>query len=297
MPEPISAGIAAVSSIGSAVVQGKASSKANRRQQQAADASIAEQRRQFDQLQQLLNPYVQAGTPALQGLMGIAGLGSAASPGKVDYGAYVQGNPDLMAEFRRVGGQFGNDPAAFGEFHYNTYGKNEGRDLSPFTTGATGATDGAAAQAAAYRQIEMSPGFQAMARQGEEAILQNASATGGLRGGNTQGALARFRPALLDQFIERQFGRLGGIAAIGQNAAAGVGNAGTQLGQNVGNTLIGKGQASAANAGAQGQIFGNLIGQLGGMGANAFGGGMIRGPSASLLPSVGNAFASNPGIF
>ena len=303
MPEPISAGIAAVSSIGSAVVQSKASSKANRRQQQAANQSIAEQRRQFEAVQKLLNPYVQSGTPALQGLMGIAGLGS---QGLVDYGAYVQGNPDLMAEFQRVGGQFGNDPAAFGEYHYNTFGKNEGRDLSPFTTGAT---DGAGAQDAAFRQIEQSPGFQAMARQGEEAIMQNASATGGLRGGNTQGALARFRPALLDQFIERQFGRLSGIASAGQNAAVGVGQAGMQTGQNIGNTMIGAGQASAANAGAQGQIFGSLFSQLGGMGAYTFGGpktqefmfprapnvGML--PSGGIIPNTGGGFNATLGRF
>jgi hypothetical protein len=70
---------------------------------------------------------------------------------------------------------------------------------------------GAEAQQAYVAEQEQSPIYQALARQQEEAILQNASATGGLRGGNVQGALAQFRPALLNQFLEQQYGKLGGM--------------------------------------------------------------------------------------
>lgn len=101
--------------------------------------------------------------------------------------------------------------------------------------------------------IEGSPIFQSVARQGEEAILQSSSATGGLRGGNVQGALAQFRPQLLNQFIDKEYGRLAGLTSIGQNAAAGVGN----VGQNVANQVTGlygqQGQAAATGALAQGQ--------------------------------------------
>ena len=48
--------------------------------------------------------------------------------------------------------------------------------------------------------IESSPLFASLQQQGENAILQNASATGGLRGGNTQAALAQFRPQMLNQW-------------------------------------------------------------------------------------------------
>ena len=58
---------------------------------------------------------------------------------------------------------------------------------------------GPEAQKAAIAQLEQSPQFQAMVQQGETGILQNASATGGLRGGNTQAALAQFRPQMLDR--------------------------------------------------------------------------------------------------
>ena len=107
---------------------------------------------------------------------------------------------------------------------------------------------GPEAQQAYVSQQEQSPIFQALAGQGEEAILQNASATGGLRGGNVQGALAQFRPALLNQFLEQQYGRLGGMTALGQQSAAGVGTSGMQSAGSIADLLA---QGGAAKAGAK----------------------------------------------
>jgi len=78
---------------------------------------------------------------------------------------------------------------------------------------------GPEAQRAAYAMIENSPAFRAQMQMGEEAILQNAAATGGLRGGNTQAALAQFRPQLLDQLIQQQLGGLSGLSGQGLGAA------------------------------------------------------------------------------
>lgn len=107
--------------------------------------------------------------------------------------------------------------------------------------------NGNAAQAAAIEALKSSPQFTALQAQGENSILQNASATGGLRGGNTQAALAQFSPALLAATINDQYGKLGGLTSIGQNAAAMTGNAGMQTGNNITNLL---GQVGSANAGA-----------------------------------------------
>jgi len=95
---------------------------------------------------------------------------------------------------------------------------------------------------------EQSPIFQSLARQQEEAILQNASATGGLRGGNVQGALAQFRPQLLNQFLEQQYGRLGGMTSLGQQSAVGVGTAGMNSAGSISELLA---QGGAARAGAK----------------------------------------------
>lgn len=118
---------------------------------------------------------------------------------------------------------------------------------------------GPEAQAQYVSAQEESPIFQALARQGEEAILQRASATGGLRGGNVQGALAEFRPQLLNQFLEQQYSRLGGMTALGQQSAAGVGTAGMESARSIADLLA---QGGAARAGAtlgSAQAWGNVL--------------------------------------
>lgn len=130
------------------------------------------------------------------------------------------------------------------------------------------------AQEAAIQKIAQGDQFKALTAEGENAILQNASATGGLRGGNTQGTLAQFRPQLLNQLIEQQYNRLGGLTSLGQNAAAGVGNAGIATGQGIARSFGDIGAAQAGNALAHGranaQMWGGIsgsFGQLAGMGA------------------------------
>ena len=95
------------------VVQSRAASKAADAQTQSSEAGIAEQRRQFDAIQELLAPYVQAGTSAITGQEALIGLA------------------------------------------------------------------GPEAQAEAITALEQSPQFEAIVSQGEEALLQNAAATGG----------------------------------------------------------------------------------------------------------------------
>lgn len=144
-------------------------------------------------------------------------------------------------------------------------------------SGLTGQQDllginGTAAQQAAINNINNSSEMQTYLQQGENAILQNASATGGLRGGNTQAALAQFRPQLLNQLINQRYQNLAGMTALGQNAAAGTGNAGMQTASNISNLYQQTGAAQAGAALAQGQASANMwngvtgaIGQVAGM--------------------------------
>lgn len=147
---------------------------------------------------------------------------------------------------------------------------------------------GPEAEQAAIDRISGGAGFQALQQQGENAILQNASATGGLRGGNVQGALAQFRPALLNQALEQQYSRLGGMTQLGQRSAAGVGAAGMETGTNISNLL---GQQGAALAGgelgearAYGQVL-NMPAQFLGMQYGAGRGG------STATPGFGNMFS------
>lgn len=133
-------------------------------------------------------------------------------------------------------------------------------------------------QQAAISAIEQSPLYQAQVRQGEEALLQQAAATGGLRGGNIQGALAQYRPAMLQQAIENQYSKLAGLGQIGQASAAGQAAQGIQSASNIGNILAQSGQAQAqaalASGAATANMWGNIAGSIGtvaGMSKGTFG--------------------------
>lgn len=118
-------------------------------------------------------------------------------------------------------------------------------------------------QAAAIAEIAGGDQFQALTKQGEDAMLQNASATGGLRGGNTQGALAQFRPQLLQQLIQDQYSKLGGITNMGQASAAGQASAGMQTGDTVSGLMMAGGNAIANNAMNVGNANANMYSTMG----------------------------------
>lgn len=145
--------------------------------------------------------------------------------------------------------------------------------MSPYIQAGTGAIGqqqaliglgGPEAQQKAISGFEQSPLFQSMTQQGESAILQNASATGGLRGGNVQAALSQFRPQALNALIEQQYGRLGGLATIGQASAAGQAASGMESASNIGNLLANQAAATAGGQIARGnvgrQMFGDVLG-------------------------------------
>jgi hypothetical protein len=118
---------------------------------------------------------------------------------------------------------------------------------------------GPEAERAAIERISGGERFQELTRQGEEAILSRASATGGLRGGNVQQALAQFRPQVLNQLIEEQYGRLGGMTQLGQRSAAGVGAAGMETGTNIANLLSQQGSALAGGELGQAKAYGQIL--------------------------------------
>lgn len=258
------------------LMQADAAGDAADAQAGAAANDIAERRRQFDAIQKLLQPYVQAGS---------------GSPGTFNAQQYLAQNPDVA-----------KDPywSKNAELHWKTYGQKEGRKdpgMTGATTGALGSQldliglNGADAQRTAIQGLETSPEFAAMQQQGETAILQNASATGGLRGGNTQAALAQFRPQLLAQLINQQYGRLGGITQLGQNSAVGVGNAGLTTANGIGNAMQTAGAAQAGGILGRAAGFTNALGGIAG-GIGAFGG--LRTPGSSFSPggTAGSGFGS-----
>lgn len=124
---------------------------------------------------------------------------------------------------------------------------------------------GADAQQSAISGIEGSPVFQSMVNQGEDAILANASATGGLRGGNVQQSLSEFRPQVLSGLINKNVSTLGGIASLGGNAASNLAGANIQTGADIGNRRFAGGMA-------QTQFLSDAFGTLAGFASGGAGG-------------------------
>jgi hypothetical protein len=135
--------------------------------------------------------------------------------------------------------------------------------------------NGPEAQQAAINNIQNDPNALALAKQGEQGILANASATGGLRGGDIQAALAQFRPQLLQSMINDRYSKLQGITQLGQAAAAQQASASLSNGQQTANLLTGIGNAQAAGligAGAANAAGYNAIGGAFSGAANNFAG-------------------------
>jgi hypothetical protein len=113
-------------------------------------------------------------------------------------------------------------------------------------------------------------------------VLQNASATGGIRGGNTQGGLANFGADTLAQVIQSQLGNLGGLAQLGLGATNSTGAFGAAASNNIANLTQQQGQnsgdAALAQAGALSGIF-KSIGSLG-----------------SLIPGAGGGIPGGSGV-
>jgi hypothetical protein len=95
--------------------------------------------------------------------------------------------------------------------------------------------NGAPQQQTAIDTLKASPFYQSLFRTGEEALLQNASATGGIRGGNTERGLADFGSDTLMRTIQQQLANLGGLAGIGLGAT----NSTAGFGQNASNAVSG----------------------------------------------------------
>lgn len=141
--------------------------------------------------------------------------------------------------------------------------------MKPYVDSGTGALSGQNdllglngfdKQQGAIGNIENSPFFKSQYQQAENALLQNASATGGLRGGNFQEALADNRSNMLFSNVQQQLQNLSGVAANGQSAASGVGGAGLQTGANIAQGYQDIGQAQAGYQLGKGQIYQNLLG-------------------------------------
>jgi len=104
---------------------------------------------------------------------------------------------------------------------------------------------GDAAQQEAIYGLEQTPGYQAQLQAGQRALLQNASATGGLRGGNVQQGLAEFGSGLFGQYYQNQLNQLNQLQGQGFQANSGLANLRAGQAANISGALNNAGASNA----------------------------------------------------
>lgn len=130
-------------------------------------------------------------------------------------------------------------------------------------------TNGAPQQQSAIDALKASPFYQTLFRTGLETNLQNASATGGIRGGNEVGSLADFGADTLMKTIQQQLANLGGIAGLGLGATNSTAGFGQQTSNNVANLMTQEGTVNADGILTRAKLDSSLFGNLGGFLDNA----------------------------
>lgn len=164
-------------------------------------------------------------------------------------------------------------------------------DYQPYLTAGLGGLanlsdligiNGDDAQAAGLVNIQNSPELAAIIRNGEEAVLQNGAATGGLRGGNIQNSLANFRGDAFANQLQTQIARLAGLAGLGQGATDSVSSFGANASNNISNLYSNMGQVRAGGLLTRGGINNSLWNNAGSFLDDAAGNALSGGFSGLL---------------
>jgi len=141
---------------------------------------------------------------------------------------------------------------------------------------------GSGPQAEAIGGLKASPQFESLYRTGEEAVLANGSATGGLRGGNIQSSLANFGSDTLAKLIEAQIGRLGGLGSLGAQTAEAQGNLGANKALAISKLFGQQGDTTAGGILQRSAITSNTINS-------------VAGEVGGIADKIGSAFSPGGG--
>ena len=131
-----------------------------------------------------------------------------------------------------------------------------------------------------YQSYFNSPEYAALSGQQNEQALRMGAATGGIRGGDTQAALATIAPQLAMQARQNaqnefslnqgaslnKYNQLMGLAGLGTGATNQVGNAAQNFGQIAGNNAMASGNAIANSYAMQNQNNQSMLGGIGQIG-------------------------------
>lgn len=295
-----SAALGAGGSILSSNAQKKAASQAANASQRATDASIAEQRRQFDIAQQQMQPWLTTGNSALNQLAGIYGLNTTPGAASANSYAYLQANPDAKAAIDAgyFGGP-GNYDAAV-NWHRNQYGGHQANagnvaaagyatpqggnattgQVSATQVGMNGNPIAVPAGSAGGQSLPVSNAMSAFFASPDYQFRMNeamrtANARNAALGIQDSGAAYRDAIQYSGNLASGEFNnyanRLASLAGVGQTAANTLGNQGQAMAGNIGNALMNNASNLSSSYAQQGQANAGMWGSLAGIGSGLFG--------------------------
>ena len=265
----IAAGVGAAGTVAASNAQSKAAKSAANASQQATDASIAEQRRQFDIAQQNQQPWLNTGQSALTELAGLYGLSTGGGANRSTYD-FLQANPNVKASIDsgNFGGP-GNYDSAVNWFK-NEWGNAPDVNNPNVGTGQYGQATGVGADGS-LSPFFASPDYQIRQNEQARALTARNASLGIQDSGAAQKAALQYSGNLASGEFNNYANRLASLAGVGQTAA----NTSAQLGQNFANNFGNLQTQNAQNLGSsymqQGQNTANMWGNLANIGSSALG--------------------------
>lgn len=182
------------------------------------------------------------------------------------------------------------------------------RELAPFATAGRDALQQQQAllglgspeqQQQAFAAFNESPGQKFIRDRAQRNLVRNASAIGGLGGGNVRSALVQQGAGFAAQDFGNQFNRLSDLRVGGQSAATNIGQGALSTGTNVGQTQFNAGQLTGAGAintaarqGQFGQNFASNVGNLAVQGGQARASGIFGQQQAMAQQKQGQQQAA-----
>lgn len=272
-----SAALGAAGSIAGSKAQSNAAKNAANASQQATDATLAEQRRQFDIGQQNMQPWLTTGNSALNQLAGLYGLNTQPGGASAQTYAYLQANPEARAsiEAGNFGGP-GNLDAAV-NWHRNEYGgvmQNAGNVTAGGYAGTptqvpsgTGAPTGNSAMSAFFA----SPDYQFRQNEQMRALTARNSALGIQDSGAAYRSALQLSGNLASSEFNNYANRLSALAGVGQTAAQNQAAAGANFANSMGSVLGNNAQNLASSYNQQGANSASMWGNLAGIGSGLIG--------------------------
>ena len=277
----IGLGVAGIGSAVSASSNRRAANRAADQSERATQQSLALQRESRDMAIQRLDPYNFRGNVAGNQINALLGLGGAPAPAPTQ-------QPNALSQFLPQNGGAGVNPAALGDMR-GTAGLPYGLGDGFISTGtmdnglatATGPTNTqlptaqTPQQAAenAFNIFRNSTGYQFRLNEGMDALNSGFAGAGLLQSGAALRSLDDYRQGMASAEFGNYMGLLGQQQAVGAGAASAVAGVGQNFASNAGNLIMNNAnnQANAAIARGQNNVFGNMLGTIGGGALGFFG--------------------------